>query len=448
MLNKPFQHVASLMGASSNYSALVSGVCVDSRLAIAGNLFFALKGDRTDGHQFLQEISSKKCCGAVVDKQYSGPDFGLCLIKVDDVLLALQNLARNTILERNVKIVAVTGSVGKTTTKDFIASLLKQKYNVSASPGNSNSQIGIPIAILNHTDGKEDILVLEMGMTASGHIAKLASIAPPDVSVITTTALVHACNFNSLADIGRAKAEIFTHPKTQIGIYHYDIENGEEIKQIGSCKKFSFSLDVKEADYFLEPISEKIKISTSHGEEILLGPFSVLGRHNLQNLLAAITCTRSLGLEWEYIQKGLPELVLPERRLQMIERRGIAFINDSYNASAISVKAALRSLPDPLNNGRRIAVLGDMMELGKFSKQCHQEVGEEALQFVDTMLCLGKECQVIYECWQKAGRPVKWFMDRSELVNELKKYLQPGDVVLLKASRSIQLWKVLEELGL
>jgi UDP-N-acetylmuramoyl-tripeptide--D-alanyl-D-alanine ligase len=411
-----------------------------------GELFFALKGERVDGHTFLQDVQQKGALAAVVSKDYQGEIRGLRLIHVDDPLQALQELAKSALMSSSSRVVAITGSLGKTSTKEFTKLLLSKKYRVAASPGNSNSQVGVPLAILNHTTGEEEILILEMGMTTSGHISRLIEIAPPEVSVITTAALVHACNFEALEDISRAKAEIFSHPKTRLGILHRDISNFHEICKIGPCRKLSFSTTSSEADYGLDSSNPQIVEARIEKSRISLGALPIPGKHNLHNLLAAIAVARYFQLDWETIKQAIPSLVLPDRRLQFVRHREVLFLNDSYNAAELSVKAALESLPQPEGGGRKIAVLGSMMELGKFSHDCHERVGEFALKHVEYMYCLGEECFPIYEIWKKAGRPVQFFKNRGDLVACLRNDLKPADIVLLKESRSKELWKVLEEL--
>ena len=393
---------------------------MDSRHAKPGNLFFALKGERTDGHAFLEDVAKKGCSAAVVAKNYDGPDYGLVIIRVDDVLHTLQMLAKSVLEESTSRIIAVTGSLGKTTTKDFIHSLLKHKYRVAASPGNYNSQIGLPLAILNHLKGDEEFVILEMGMTEAGQINKLVNIAPPEIAVITTVALVHAENFDSLKEIALAKGEIFSHPKTHVAIMHREMEFYEELTQIGTCRK-------------IPVVSRSCQLA-------------VQGVHNQQNFMVAATVVHVLGMEWDEIENASQSLTLPERRLERVERQGVLFINDSYNAAVPSVKSALASIPQPGPGGRRIAFLGTMPELGKFSDQCHREVGEFSLNCVDKMYCLGLECQPIYETWKKAKRPVLWSIERAELVESLSNELREGDVVLLKGANKLRLWEVIDDL--
>jgi UDP-N-acetylmuramoyl-tripeptide--D-alanyl-D-alanine ligase len=428
-------------------SLAVKNFSVDSRLVEKDGIFFALKGCRNDGHAFLEEVAQKKAMAAIVRKDYGGPDYGLALIKVTDPLQALQTITRQVISRRKPRVVGITGSVGKTTTKEFTYQLLKQKYRVAASPGNSNSQIGLPLAILNDTEGQEEILVLEMGMTEAGQIKQLIEIAPPEVAVITKTALVHAQNFKDLQAIGLAKAEIFSHPTTKLGILSRDITNFEELCQVGVCQKISFSSNALEADFTLVRKNGYLQINHQNST-MLLASLPVRGDHNVHNFLASVGVARYLNVDWELIKDAIPSLVLPERRLQDVEKKGILFVNDSYNASEASVKAALQSLPKPSPKpspgGKQIAILGEMLELGPFAEKCHWEVGKYALDYTSHMICFGKECKAIYDLWKSENRPVEWVMTLEEVVMALKSIANPGDVVLLKGSRSKELWRVLD----
>lgn len=438
------QIINLLNGEKEASSIDVKGYCVDSRRVKPGEIFFALSGEKVDGHHFLYDAKQRGAIAAVVSEKYSHlfpEDF--LLICVEDPLEALQNLAKFSLSLSNSRIVAITGSVGKTTTKEFIFTLLSGSYTVAVSPGNYNSQIGLPLTILNHTSGQEDVIVLEMGMTNSGQISKLISIAPPEVALITSVELVHACNFNSIEQIARSKAEIFESIHTKLGIMDYAIPNFAEISQATSCPKVSFSLIASQADYSRNSQSTDL-YSKLENKKIDVSSFTVSGKHNQHNLLAAIAVARYFNIDWNIIQQRLAHLKLPERRLQYLECEGIVFINDSYNAAEPSVKAALESMPQPTSTGRKIAVLGSMMELGSFSHDCHLRVGEHALSCVDEFYCFGEECQPIVECWQKASKPTCLFSDFLELVEFLKKHLQVSDVVLLKGSSSKQMWKILD----
>ena len=419
----------------------VCRIAVDSRHVVPHSLFVALKGQKADGHDFLAEAYARGAIAAVVRKDCDANIPGLTLLKVEDPLETLQNWAAETLSRMGCQVVAVTGSVGKTTTKQFIAALLKQRFKVAATAGNANSQIGLPLSILNDFKGDEQIVVLEMAMTLPGQISRLVEIAPPDIAVITAVELVHAQFFESLQQIGQAKGEILLHPHTRCGILSADIINLEELKQWGDCRKVTFSTR-RPADYELKDRKDEIEIE-EYGFLHSLPQLVVEGRHNCHNALAAIVVARKLGLSWEEIKAGMASFTLPEQRFQRQEVGGIVFINDAYNACEVSIKAALDSLPS--SGGRKIAVLGSMLELGGYSAACHAAVGAYALDKVDALFCLGEECRPMVRCWEMAGREAALFIDRSSLVDALKSAAAPNDVVLLKGSRAKELWKVIQE---
>lgn len=440
------KEIAHSIGINAVSANVAKGVAVDSRLLKQGDLFFALPGAKADGHSFLEIAAKSGAAGAVVNANYQGSDFGLPLLRVPDVLAALQQYSKNVLNVSQAKIIAVTGSLGKTTTKGFIASLLKNKFKVSASPGNSNSQIGLPLAILNHTSADDDVIVLEMGMTMSGQLSKLIQIAPPDIAVVTTVALVHAENFESLEGIAKSKAEIFTHPSTSLGIYHTESNVSNVLAQAGTCRKQTFSVTSRQSDFFLNSIENGLQINEKYSLPIHLPLLNVPGMHNRHNFLAAVAVARSLGMEWDEIRCAQSAIELPERRLELIEKYGVVFVNDAYNASEMSMKSALDSLPQPKPGGKKIAFLGGMVELGKFSVECHRSVAKHALERVDAMFCFGEDCLPMVEEWKSAGRPVIWTKEKDALVAELEERMHPGDVVLLKGSRSKGVCQVLDML--
>jgi UDP-N-acetylmuramoyl-tripeptide--D-alanyl-D-alanine ligase len=284
-----------------------------------------------------------------------------------------------------------------------------------------------------------------MGMTQPGQITQLVQIAAPDVALITTIALVAGAeNFPTIEDTARAKAEILSHPKTALGIIPLDFPIYDEVmKSHIPCYKMTFSLTDRKANYYLEESKGLFRIY-ENSEVVTLPAISQPGKHIRQNLLAALAVVRNLGLSWRDIQKALPHLKLPERRFEQIERLGVLFINDSYNASEQSIKAALDILPCPKPGKKRIAIIGEIVGLGRFSEGCHHAVGEASLKCVDRMICLGQGCRPIVDCWQQASRPVAWCESLDEVIKELKLQIEPGDVVLLKGSNKNNLWNVLK----
>ncbi len=423
----------------------ISSFQVDSRQVAAGDLFFALAGAKADGHDYLAQARGRGAIGAVVSNAYKGPDHGLLLLRVDDVLKTLQELANKKFKQIRPEIVCgVTGSIGKTTTKEFLRTLLSMRYKVAASPGNANSQIGLPLAILNGFSGDEGVAVLEMAMTKPGQIRRLIDMAAPDIALITTVQLVHAQAFGSIEEISWAKAEIFSSPQTRLGIIPYDLPAKAEIAKLLPTR--TFSTVHPEADFFLKVVEGRL-VFCEGAESVVLGNFRLAGGHNKHNLLAALVVARACGLSWPELIDGLPLLELPERRLQRLERNGVTLINDSYNACEASVKSALESLAVLCPGAkRRIAVLGPVPELGKFSEACHKAIGHHALDHLDLLFCLGDACLPIVQEWRSRGRQVEYFEEKKDLSAAVCAVLQPGDVVLLKGANYVQLWTLVEDL--
>lgn len=438
----------------------VHGFAVDSRAVKPHDLFFALPGLRTDGHAFLQEAARRGAVGAVVSRQYTGDHFNLALIPVEDVLNTLQDLARECLKKAHPRVIAVTGSVGKTTTKEWIYQLLKHSGHTHSNsthtvrtPGSYNSQIGLPLSILNlfgtlqPDDQIPSTFVAEMGMTEPGNIKKLISIAPPDFALLTAVSLVQAERFSGEEAIAMEKGCIFASPKTQIGVMPSDVAGFDALQTIGSCMKRTFSLKDPKADYHIYQAQEKdtlvYTLKTPHGL-YPLGTWHVPGRHALYNLLAACAISCECGLNPEQIPAVLPKLCFPERRMQPVMRQGVLFINDSYNAPPIGVEAALSALPKPSGNGLRIAVLGTMPELGAFSHTLHEKIGHIALNTVDILLTLGAETLPMHKVWQKRQRPSYHFTSKQELSHALNALIKPDDVVLVKGKNTLQMWTLIE----
>lgn len=431
--------LAELLNVKPPCEHPIAGFSLDSRTLKPQEIYCALKGARVDGHNFLEEAKSKGASLALIERSYKGK-CPLPYIAVDDVVASLQKIVKLLLQARTSRIIAVTGSVGKTTCKDFLAEFLKAKFSVGKSQGAANSQVGLPLTILNHTNGKEEWLVLEMGMTSPGQIKLLVEMAPPEIAIITQVALAHSENFSSLSEIAQTKAEIFSHPTTRLGLFPKEIPYYRELAQVGTCRKMYFSLFSNSADYYMSK-EEIYHLGARVGN--LSFPFE--GSHLKHNFLAALAVSLQLGLTLGEIKSRLPFLALPDKRFQIIKKKGIVFVNDSYNASPLAVEGALKNLPKPKKGNRSIAVLGSMMELGKFSDCCHEEVALVALNTVDALFCLGKECLPMIQVWKNAQKKAHFFEDHATLTKALKEYLKEGDVVLLKGSKSKQMWQVLDE---
>jgi UDP-N-acetylmuramoyl-tripeptide--D-alanyl-D-alanine ligase len=439
-----FAQIVQWLGSEMRVSGRVGGFKQNSHEVVAGDLFFALKGEKVDGHTYLKEVAEKGAIGAVVSKDYRGEEFSLNLIRVDHVLSSLQGLAKTVHGRRSVRVIGVTGSVGKTTTKEFIATLLEGKFQVGKTPGNANSQVGIPLAILN-SEGNEEVFVMEMGMSMPHEIEKLIDIAPPEISIITKIALAHAAFFpDGLEGIAAAKAEILSHPTTRLAILNHQVALFPSLQQV-NCLKMTFGLeeDGKGSDFVLcrESVNFYVK---EKGERTLPFALPFTASHLCENFIGAAAVARALGMGWSEIIAQVQKLTVYKRRFERVEKEGITFINDSYNANSTSMKAALSNLPIPAAGKKRIAVLGAMKELGAYTEQSHYEVAIIALSYVDYLLCLGEECITMVDLFQKAGRPVEHFLEFDSIKTRVFELAEKGDVVLLKGSNSKKLWQILE----
>lgn len=432
--------IEAILHNSDTTDLPISGFACDSRNVKHGNLFFALSGAKVDGTDFLSAAAHNGAQSAVVPSTYDGPDFGLQLVRVPNVLLALQQLAAAVIKKlSHAKIIGITGSLGKTTVKGFVETLLSEKFKVMATPGSSNSQIGLPLAILNGVQGDEDFLVLEMGMSEKGGIRRLVQFAPPDIACITTIAKAHYVYFNGEHEIAEAKSEILEN--CHLGMIPLDTPYTYLFSETGLCPKISFSMKDSFADYYLDPEGT---VNSIKGNVSLLD-LQVPGTHNAYNALIAVSLALEAGMDPAEIQAVIPKLRLPPMRLEKTVLNEVVFINDSYNAGPQSMKAAIACLPSPELGAKRIGVIGEMLELGDYSQEAHLDVAQYALGKVDLLLCMGKGTLPMVEYWKEQGKEAMWFPSREELVASLRTSMVQKDVVLLKGSRLNQLWKVLEE---
>ncbi|MDJ0651536.1 MAG: UDP-N-acetylmuramoyl-tripeptide--D-alanyl-D-alanine ligase [Simkaniaceae bacterium] len=414
-MNKTIRQIAEFFGFFSNQKSRVTHAAFDSRQVKEGTLFFALPGEKVDGHQFLEEVATKKAIAAVVSKEYSGPSFGMELIPVLEIKKALQSLACEVLKDKSPLVIGVTGTVGKTTAKEFIAAVLNEKFRVAKTPGSMNSQVGLPLTILNW-EGNDEILVLEMGMSQKGELSRLIEVAPPELGVLTKISLAHAAFFDDLEGLAEAKCELFQSKKIKHAFLNQDTARFKAVQAIPSPK-------------------------TWFSNSTLKAPFSE--PQLLENLGAAVSIARYLGLTEEEILRGIQKLKPFKHRGEKIEKKGILFIDDSYNASPIAAKAAFKSLP---KGKKRLALFGAMKELGTFETKSHVEVAECALPMIDELLCVGKECRPMVDLFKQNGKLAKLFVSKEEAIQHLKAITQVGDVVLIKGSNSLKLWTVLKEI--
>lgn len=414
---------------------LFSSCVADSQQAQIGSLFFALPGTKTNGHLFLEDAKQRGSVAAIVDATYSGDSFGLVLIRVDQPLQTLHSLAKEAIKVSGAKIIGITGSVGKTTTKEFTATLLEPLGKVWKSPGNANSQIGLPISILNAP--KADLYVLEMGMSEEGEIAKLVQIAPPHFVLVTKIGLAHVQFFSDgIRGIARAKGEILSPNSKPFGIFSMQVNTFEPFTSYSNKR-----LVGRGGDYELEQTEGGVYITS---KEKIIGPIVLPFEetHLKENFALVASLGLELGLKEEDLRTQAKKLQTPPRRFEKKWIKDILFVNDSYNAQPQAVLAALENFPQ--TEKKRIAVLGSMRELGAYSDAAHEEVGKKAAEICDMVLCIGTEAKPLIEQVKKQGKPCYYYSELQSLSEALIQLAMPGDVVLIKGAKLHQLWKVLD----
>ena len=420
------------------------GASNDSRSVKPGQLFVALEGVR-DGHDFIP--AALAAGAAAVLCSHSGGDFPAIVVK--DTRKALGDIAREERKRLNVKVVGVTGSVGKSTTKEMIVGILSQKYRTGKTPVNHNNDIGMPMAILALPEDTE-VAVLEMGMNHFGEMAYLTSIAAPDIAVITNIGTMHIEHLGSREGILHAKLEILQglRPGGHL-IYNGDEPLLWNLRGSGSTAPHYFGLENPACDVKGSVRQEAegcTELAVTAGEESFQVCLPVEGRHFVSDALAAVAVARLLEVPVEGIRQGLAGFRSMEGRQEIYEAGGYTIIRDCYNAGPESMAASLTVLGK--KNGRRIAVLGDMLELGVCTQAEHYRVGRIAAGKCDLLLALGKNAgRVVNGAITGGMRPVDAmaFDSAPEVVRVLRAKARPGDIILFKGSRGMKMEQVLDQ---
>ncbi len=419
----------------------IESVCIDSRLCEKNSLFFALEGEKVDGHDFLKEAAQKGAVAAIVSTSYQGKDFDMELFKVDNPLKTLQSFAHKIIRDRNPLIVGITGSVGKTTTKEFVYQVLDSNLKVSKTNKSYNGQIGLPLSILNANSDAE-VLVLEYGMNQRGEMQNLLDIAEPHIAVITPIASAHLGYFESVEDIAEQKAVLLTSSHLQLIIAHELANSFSAVNAVTGIEKVTYGQ--QKADVTIARVGKEVQILDQEGERVSL-EFPKISDHHLENFLPAYIIAKRLKLGLSDIQKRVEHLKTERHRFEIFIKKGITYVDDSYNANPYSVGKAIENLPKPSEGGKVIAVLGEMKELGISSEKEHQNLGKKALRHVDKLICFGKESKPTYLEFNKE-KEAKLFDSHKEVFSCLQRMVKAGDIVLLKGANSNQLWKIAEEI--
>lgn len=437
----------------SNYSEIeVTGVCIDTRKLKRGNLFIPFKGNNVDGHQYVEDAIKNGASAALWQKDVPNPPYHLPILVVENTEHSLQDLARSYRDQLNIKVIGVTGSNGKTTTKDMVTAVLSEKFNVQKTEGNFNNHLGLPITILSLREDT-DVAVLEMGMSAKGEIDFLTKLAKPDIAIITNIGEAHLQDLGSREGIAEAKLEIINGLKKD-GLFIFIGDEPLLRERVDQYKNFRIQTFGKSKVNDLYPISIEqqnngsvYSINKAPEKELYL---PVLGEYNVLNSLSAILSALELGLSMDEIELGLKALKLSSMRMEKHTGiKGTKIINDAYNASPTSMKAAIHMLETLADADDKIVVLGDMLELGDNEVEFHREVGRELKESkIKYVFTYGKLGNYIAES-AKLTFPetrVFAFMDKQELVQHLKSVINGNEWILVKGSRGMKLEEVVQEL--
>jgi UDP-N-acetylmuramoyl-tripeptide--D-alanyl-D-alanine ligase len=429
---------AQLRGDDAGFSRVVT----DSRADVSGGLFVALSGDNFDGHAFVDSALSSGAAAAMVETgKYRGTT-----LEVKDTLRALGQLGQINRARFEGPVVGLTGSVGKTTCKEMLASIFAQRWNVLATAGNRNNEIGVPLTLLD-IEAAHEAAVIEMGAAEQGDIAYLNQWVQPDVSLVTTVAASHIGRFGSIETIARTKAEIYTHnSEDAVACVNLDNQYTRAMlldvpqKQVVTFSRFESGADVRAENAAQHSDGcWSFTLCFPQGEAEVLLP--IMGEHNITNALAAAAAALSAGLSLEEVVAGLSAFKSAGRRLQQHTVNGGVLIDDCYNANPESMNAAIDVLAQ--REGKRILICGDMGELGAYSEDLHRQVGDYANGRVDAVWSIGEESRLISTAFSAEG---KHFDSQAELLEACKKTMTQGVVMLVKGSRSALLDRVVDAL--
>ena len=467
--------IAGLMGgqfsAETVPAVVIRSAVIDSRLATEGSLFIALRGGQQDGHDFVAQAMANGAVAAIIDRPVGPthcqlldlrgpsaepwqlePGRPVCLV-VPDSLAALQQAAAYWRRQNNVSVIGITGSVGKTVSKETIAAVVRRRYQTLKSEGNYNNEIGLPLTLL-HLTSEHEQLVLEMGMYDLGEIAQLAQIALPRIGVVTNIGPTHLERLGTIERIAQAKAELprALPPADEggVAILNADDERVRAMAALTRARVFTYGL-YPEADLWASEIEshglEGIRFNLHFGDKNVYAKVPLLGRHSVHAALCAAAAGLILGLSWEEIITGLQDQTMQLRLAAVPGPRGSTILDDTYNASPASSIAALNLLAEL--SGRKVAVLGDMFELGAYTKEGHELVGRRAREVVELLVTVGPLGRTIGDEAREAGMAataIHQVETNAEAVAVVRRLVQPGDVILIKGSRGLRMEQIVTEL--
>lgn len=429
-----------------NSDIYIKGISIDSRSVFADNLFIPIKGLTTNGHKYVQDAINKGAAASLWNTDEPNPPSGVTVIFVEDTVAALQKLAAYYRNRLKTKIIGITGSNGKTSTKDITAGILSQKYKTQKTMGNYNTEIGVPFTLLS-LDEDCEAAVIEMGMERFGEIDFLTRLVKPDIGILTSVGLVHIDNFNSIEEIAQAKLEIVKGIKSNgLFIYYGDdklISNTVKNTKIDSSIKIKTFGENPDNTLYLKEFKEStegitFKISDDDCEELYT---EMLGHHQALNALAAILAAKELGMTYGEIKEGLLKIEKTGLRNEVLKIKECTVLNDCYKSNPVSVKAALDILKLFPSN-KKVAVLGDMLGYREMSDDIHYDVGSSLSDYnLDELVTIGKDAKSIARGARENTiiKSIVEFDTKEEATEYLQKYLNEDVSILIKGSRFLKL---------
>ncbi len=434
----------------------VSGVTLDSRQAEAGCLFIATKGERVDGHSFIPQVLQKGAAGVICERLPETEGAEGCFVLVENSFQALKDIAKFYREQLDVTVVGVTGSVGKTSTKECIASVLSEKYCVCKTEGNFNNEVGLPLTVLKIRE-EHEIAVLEMGISDFGEMHRLSEIARPDICVLTNIGQCHLENLKSREGILRAKTEIFDFMgEDGLVCLNGDDDMLETIEEVRGRKPMTFGRRESNRVYAGNVESKGLfgsRILVRLDDEEFYADISLPGEHMVYNALAAVSVGSLLGMTAEEMRQGIAKTQAVGGRSRIVETEWRTVIDDCYNANPVSMRAAIDLLGTSLT--RKAAVLGDMFELGEDEREMHAGTGAYAAeQGIDVLVFIGSLAEEMYRGAVRAAENldtppegIYYFKEKQEFLTRRREILRPKDTVLVKASHGMAFQEIAETLA-
>lgn len=420
----------------------VTSIVTDSRKATAGSLFAAIKGERADGHRFIPMTVEQ---GAVCALCEDAPEIDVPYIRVDSTLIALKGIAEYYRSLFTIPFIGVTGSVGKTSTKELVSSVLSQRYRVHKTAGNFNNELGVPLTLFGLEESHE-AAVIEMGISGFGEMTRLSKMVRPDISVITNIGCCHLENLGDRDGVLKAKTEMFTYLQEDgTIILCHDDDKLATVSDYHGIRPIFYGTDPSDeyyADQIEELLLDGVRCTLHHGDSAITVTIPAMGRHNVLNALCAMAVGKQLGLADDEIRAGIEIFTNVGSRNRILHTRGMTVIDDCYNANPTSTSAGLNTLANFA--GRKVALLGDMKELGTDALSLHRQVGAYASEKgIDLLIAVGELSKATAEGY---GEGAVHFATVEDCIAALGDLLREGDTVLVKASHSMHFEKIVEAL--